>query len=216
MHITAPPSLTFDEVDDLLYFTRVNEAQDLQQSISELAQKYECQPRDVLEASVDPESGNTMLHYCSANGFADLLLKLLSQLNSGESNGAADGKVAGPPSLLNRTNKQGNTPLHWAACNGHLEVVKVLLAAGADLWAKNVAGNLAIYEAYTAERSEVAQYLLEVGSSQVEGGRTGGVPAMVSEMEEAQDEIGESSTAGDGGDAGEAADVAMAVSGPSD
>lgn len=70
MHSTAPPHLSADEIDDLLCFTRVNEAQDLRQLVLELAQKYQCQQKDILAACVDPESENTMLHYCAANGFS--------------------------------------------------------------------------------------------------------------------------------------------------
>ncbi|KAK5126528.1 hypothetical protein LTR08_004669 [Meristemomyces frigidus] len=166
MHATAPPSLPFDEVDDLLYFARANEAQDLQQSITELAQKYQCEPRHVLEACVDPETGNTVWHYCSANGFAELLRRLLALLQ----NGAEDGKTVGSL-LLNARNRQGNTALHWAAYNGHLEVVKLLLAAGADMWVKNAAGHLAMFEAERADKSGVVQFLLEAGGREVE--RTG-------------------------------------------
>jgi hypothetical protein len=66
----SPPTLTPDEIDDVLYFTRVNDAADLTSTTAELAQKYTCQPKDILEAAVDPESGNGVLHYCAANGLA--------------------------------------------------------------------------------------------------------------------------------------------------
>merc|ERR1711939_826623 len=137
MHTTSPPSLAFEEVDDLLYFTRANETEDLQQTIQELSQKHECQPRDILEAAADPNTGNTVLHFCSANGLVDLLKNLLTQLNTGEQNKAADGKTVGSL-LFNGQNKEGNTPLHWAAYNGHLEVCKLLVAAGADMWVRKV------------------------------------------------------------------------------
>jgi len=70
MSSTNAPTLTPDEIDDVLYFTRVNEVEDLKSTIAELAQKYNCQPKDVVEAAVDPESGNSSLHYCAANGLA--------------------------------------------------------------------------------------------------------------------------------------------------
>lgn len=73
MHSTAPPAppaLTIDEIDDLLYFTRVNESEDLKKTIAELAQRYQCGAKEVLEAAVDPENGNSALHYCAANGLA--------------------------------------------------------------------------------------------------------------------------------------------------
>jgi len=63
-------ALTADEIDDVLYFTRVNEASDLQATITELAQKYNRAPREIVEAAVDAESGNGALHYCAANGLA--------------------------------------------------------------------------------------------------------------------------------------------------
>ena len=63
-------TLTADEIDDVLYFTRVNEASDLQATITELAQKYNRAPREIVEAAVDAESGNGALHYCAANGLA--------------------------------------------------------------------------------------------------------------------------------------------------
>jgi hypothetical protein len=54
-------TLTADEIDDVLYFTRVNEASDLQATIAELAQKYNRAPREIVEG-----------HYCAANGLAGM------------------------------------------------------------------------------------------------------------------------------------------------
>lgn len=70
MSSSTPPALTADEIDDLLYFTRVNEVDDLKQTITELSQKYQCGSKEVVEAGIDPESGNSVLHYCAANGLA--------------------------------------------------------------------------------------------------------------------------------------------------
>jgi len=167
-------TLTADEIDDLLYFTRVNEAQDLHQTLTELSQKYNCEARDILEECIDPETGNSVLHYCSANGLAELLRTLLSQLKAGKLNGKAADRVQ----LINRQNQQGNSPLHWAAYNGHLAVVEALVDGGADMWVKNGAGHLAMFEAERADKSEVVQYLLEVGGRAVEQtGREGAASA---------------------------------------
>ena len=190
MHSTAPPALTFDEIDDLLYFTRANEVQDLEQTITELSQKYQTTPKDVLEAAVDPETGNTVLHFCSANGLAELLpvlLTKLSQTAADTTNGESQSSK-----LVNHGNREGNTPLHWAAYNGHLAVVKLLMAAGADMWVKNAAGHLAMFEAERAEKDDVVQYLLEVGGKDVETGGSEG-QASAEDVADVQDEEPESS-----------------------
>jgi hypothetical protein len=169
MPLLGSPALAFDEIDDLLYFTRVNEAQDLNQTIAELAQKYGCSDRDVLLSAVDPESGNTILHYCSANGFSDLLNPLLAKLAPQQAASASQSGKEPDRNFVNSTNKEGNTPLHWAAYNGQLEVVKILVSDGsADMWIKNAAGHLAMFEAERAEKSDVVQYLLEAGGDRVD------------------------------------------------
>lgn len=53
--------------------------------------------------------------------------------------------------FLNYRNHSGNTPLHWAALNTHLDCVKILVEAGADISAKNDAGHDA---AFLAERAD--------------------------------------------------------------
>ncbi|KAM0723866.1 hypothetical protein Q7P37_000856 [Cladosporium fusiforme] len=180
----APPALTADEIDDVLYFTRVNEVEDLKTTIAELAQKYQCEPKDVVEAAVDPESGNGTLHYCAANGLTDLYPILTSYSTS-------------LPAYLDRPNAQGSTPLHWAALNGHLAIVKQLVSAGADMWAKNEAGHLAMFEAERADKGDVVQFLLEAGGKEVE--RTG-AEAGVSEEEMKDMQVEEDAGEGGSGD----------------
>jgi hypothetical protein len=141
----------------------------LKQTITELSQRYSCSEHDVLISAVDPDSGNTILHYCSANGFSDLLKLLLAKLDAQQTaNASPNGKELGR-NFVNSTNKEGNTPLHWAAYNGQLDVVKILVSDGsADMWIKNAAGHLAMFEAERAEKSDVVQYLLEAGGDRVD------------------------------------------------
>lgn len=62
-------TLTEDEIDDVLYLVRANEHEELQSTIRELAGRYTgSSDRDILEGCIDPQSGNTILHFCAANG----------------------------------------------------------------------------------------------------------------------------------------------------
>ena len=69
---------------------------------------------------------------------------------------------------MNRRNEAGNTPLHWAALNGHLACAKALITAGADMWVRNGAGNLAVFEAERAGKDDVVAYLLLEGGTEKE------------------------------------------------
>ena len=64
------------------------------------------------------------------------------------------------PGLINAVNDSGNTPLHWAALNGHLECVKILIQLGADVTIINKAGHDAVFEAEINDKKEVGDWLL--------------------------------------------------------
>jgi hypothetical protein len=204
MSSTNAPTLTADEIDDVLYFTRVNEVEDLKSTIAELAQKYNCQPKDVVEAAVDPESGNSSLHYCAANGLAGKTNPTFPSHTDFVTNHVSQtdlfpvlAEYFSTPASLNRQNAQGSTPLHWAALNGHLAVVKQLVGAGADMWTKNEAGHLAMFEAERADKGDVVQFLLEAGGKDVE---RVGAEAGVSEEDMKDMDVEEDAGEGGSGD----------------
>lgn len=102
------------------------------------------------------------------------------------------------PPLLHWPNQSGSTPLHYAAVNGQLEAVKLLLAAGADPKTTNAAGHNAIFEAEQAGRDEVVGYLLSLGQGGDEE-KVDGAEAAEGEAQRSEDKDGEEAVDGEKG-----------------
>ncbi|KAF4556618.1 Ankyrin repeat-containing protein 4 [Elsinoe fawcettii] len=152
-----PVRLEEDEIDDILYSVRSNDKGELDSFLKATANKYSTTEKAVLLSSIAEHSGNTAIHFAAANGLKDLLSHILQLL-------------ALPPGseFVNKRNQSGNTSLHWASLNGHLDTAKILVEAGADLWVRNFAGNLAVFEAERAGKDDVVAYLLKVGGTEKE------------------------------------------------
>lgn len=80
-------------------------------------------------------------------------MKLLFSLETGKASASASG-------LINAQNDAGNTALHWAALNGRLECVQILVEAGADVTIINQAGHDAVFEAEINDKGDVVDWLL--------------------------------------------------------
>ena len=94
--------------------------------------------------------------------------------------------------IINAQNYSGNTPLHWASLNGHLEAVKVLVAAGADPAIANKAGHDVVYEAEVNGKADVVEWLLKEGNGLEKGlGVSGG------EGENGEEDAGEGEADGE-------------------
>jgi ankyrin repeat protein len=181
--------LTEEEIDDILYCSRANELEELKPYISSLDTKYSTESAaSILLTAVDAETGNNAAHYACGNGhlgrfqllkreywqrltfnaYVDIIKYLLSQFSSSDPSSSSK-------SLLTAQNKAGNTPLHWAALNGHLPAVKLLLESGADVSILNAAGHDAVYEAEINDKNEVVDFLLKeaVGLDTGIGGTNG-------------------------------------------
>ncbi len=79
------------------------------------------------------------------------------------------------PTLRDARNPLGATPLHYAAMNLDSGPLKVLLAAGADVNARDKEDTTPLHMAAYATRSENARLLLEAGAdvnAKTTGGRT--------------------------------------------
>lgn len=75
--------------------------------------------------------------------------------------------------VLNTQNASGNTPLHWAALNGNLECVKILIENGADPTIQNQKGHDAVFEAELTDKTEVVDWVLKEGGEGLEEGIAG-------------------------------------------
>lgn len=73
---------------------------------------------------------------------------------------SSDKATAPTPGPINAVNAAGNTPLHWAALNGHLECVKLLMHSGSDITVFNAAGHDAVFEAELNDKQDVVDWLL--------------------------------------------------------
>ncbi|KAJ5343229.1 hypothetical protein MYU51_021317 [Penicillium brevicompactum] len=140
---SVPIALSAEAVDDLIYDARAGDLEALNADIAALASQHNCNESQIVASAIDLAdeseggSGSCVLHFPAANGNAEILTTLLQKLSSAEASQRA--------AFINHRNNSGNTALHWAALNTHLECVKALVEAGADLDVKNDAGHDAVF-----------------------------------------------------------------------
>ncbi|KAF9250579.1 hypothetical protein CBS147332_5480 [Penicillium roqueforti] len=170
---SVPIALSAEAVDDLIYDARAGDLEALNEDIANLVSQHSCNESQIVASAIDMAdeseggSGSCILHFPAANGNSEILKTLLQKLSSAD----AAQRVA----FVNHRNNSGNTPLHWAALNAHLECVKALVEAGADLEVKNDAGHDAVF---LAERTAWATV---EGDEEAEGAE--GDDAQVQEIE---------------------------------
>ncbi|KAJ5317703.1 hypothetical protein PENANT_c004G03994 [Penicillium antarcticum] len=166
MSTSVPITLSAEAIDDLIYDARAGDLEALNEDVANLANQHSCNESQIVASAIDLAeqseggSGSCVLHFPAANGNIKILNALLQKLS------AAD--AAQRSALVNHRNYSGNTPLHWAALNTHLECVKALVGAGADLTVKNDAGHDAVF---LAERKawEALEKDAQEGEGQGEG-----------------------------------------------
>lgn len=102
--------------------------------------------------------------------YAELLKYLLETLKTTpDGNTSPSNNLQEYGSFINYRNYTGNTPLHWAALNTHLDCVKALVEAGADISLKNDAGHDAIFLAERADWSGTYDENYDENEEQEEG-----------------------------------------------
>ncbi|XP_074873851.1 NF-kappa-B inhibitor beta [Carettochelys insculpta] len=157
-------------LDSILQYTAGTEYLDLQNDLSQTALHIAV----ILGASnfvrklmaagaglcVQEKSGHTALHLACREGWRDCVQWLLaspSGLRPHERNTAS--------AQLDCTNYDGYTPLHVAVLRKDLEVVKLLVSAGANLnKAELSCGRSPLHLAVESQSLEVVEYLLRAGA----------------------------------------------------
>ncbi|KAL2789142.1 ankyrin repeat-containing domain protein [Aspergillus keveii] len=153
----APITISADSIDDLIYSARAGDLEALQSDLSALSVQHSVPQSVIIASAIDTEpeeeggTGSCLLHFPAANGNLEILTHLLSLLVQAPSSSSLSKEDVA--AVINHRNHSGNTPLHWAALNTHLECVKVLVEAGADVSVKNEAGLDAVFLAERADWS---------------------------------------------------------------
>ncbi|KAF7122999.1 hypothetical protein CNMCM5793_001175 [Aspergillus hiratsukae] len=179
---STPVSLSFEAIDDLIYDARSGDLDALKADLSAQSKQHDCPEAWIIASAIDAEpeaeggTGSCLLHFPAANGNAEILNYLLTTLTAQSASPLSASQIAG---VVNHRNHSGNTPLHWAALNTHLECVKALVEAGADISVKNDAGLDAIFlaerTAWSAEEEgkedESAEGAEQEGAGEMTKGR---------------------------------------------
>ncbi|CAL8089972.1 unnamed protein product [Orchesella dallaii] len=131
-------------------------------------------------ARVDAEDkdGLTALHCAASRGHTDCLETLIAlcgaEVDIIDNNGCTAlfyavtlGNADCTELLLNygsepnRQDRKGRTPGHCGAAKGQLETLKLLGKHGANLWLRNVRGDLPLHEAVLSRRKDLVLWLLQ-------------------------------------------------------
>jgi hypothetical protein len=77
------PQLTEEEIDDLIYFARAGEDEDLTETLTALAEREKVTPAEILVAAKD-DGKSTALHMACGNGHLGESIKFPSVRNCHE------------------------------------------------------------------------------------------------------------------------------------
>lgn len=68
MSSAIPTPLSGDEIDDLLYLSRINDLHELLTTITIISKTHSRSPSDIVFAAIDQDTGNGLFHMAAGNG----------------------------------------------------------------------------------------------------------------------------------------------------
>lgn len=71
------PKLSEEEIDDLIYFARAGENDDLNESLAALAEREKASEAEILIAAKDEGNKSTTLHMAAGNGHLGTLQEII-------------------------------------------------------------------------------------------------------------------------------------------
>ncbi|CAI4214774.1 unnamed protein product [Parascedosporium putredinis] len=146
------PTLTEDEIDDLIFFSRAGDDSELQDSLKVLAEREKVSEAEIISAAQD-EGKSTCLHMATGNGHLETAKLLLARFT--------ERPKEEKKQYVDAANEYGNTALHWAALGGHLAVVRMLAEEhGATQAVANDRNYVALDLAQFNGHEDVAAYFL--------------------------------------------------------
>ncbi|KAG6019251.1 hypothetical protein E4U19_003224 [Claviceps sp. Clav32 group G5] len=145
------PKLSEEDIDDVLYFSRVGENDDLSECLAALAEREKVSQAEILLEAKN-EGKSTALHMATGNGHLETVRRLLQ---------CFEGRPADETqTYLDEANEHGNTGLHWAALGGHLAIVKLLMEHGASPALANESNYVPLDLANLNEKRAVVEHFL--------------------------------------------------------
>ncbi|XP_064484088.1 uncharacterized protein LOC135396822 [Ornithodoros turicata] len=134
------------------------------------------------DVSATDKDGLSALHCAASRGHVDCIETLVTlcgaQVDAVDSNGCSAlfyavtlGHADCTQLLLkygamaNRQDKKGRTAAHCGAAKGQLETLRILAQHGANLYVRNIRGDLPLHEAVQSGRKDLVQWLLDLQPS---------------------------------------------------
>ncbi|RWA13588.1 hypothetical protein EKO27_g1517 [Xylaria grammica] len=195
------PSLSEEEIDDLIYLARAGDDADLTEMLQELVTRDGTTAADILGAAREEQTKATCLHMAAANGHAKTVTLILSHLpvpvkesltavapTALEGADSVEATAQANPAYIDAQNSFGNTALHWACLGGHLDIVKLLLSRGASPAIVNDKDQIPLDQAAFNNHMHVVDHFL-AQSKDMEGGNAqdGGLAEEAQDLDMTQD-----------------------------